>query len=619
MRKVFLSADFVKKQRHSIMKPHGESAIMHLGMVRILQNRRGSMKLKTRIKISMVGIMAAMVAIYTAIILGSTIQTYRRDMEDSLRSVGEQKLMTMDSLMNTMVTITEKPLFDNTILSILRKSAEDYRQAQTGYQQYLDYETVNARLYTEMFYENEYVYAITLFGFHTETAYTKQRSGKGLLPGDPREAEWVQRLRQTNGRQALIFPLREDDLYPGEEPVISVGRLLMDPIGQQPLGLIRVDIAARDLKNILEGDEDTQVVLLSEAEELLYTSLPSGEWREALERLRPSRVTVSSRSRQFGFSLTSLAPKDQLKRNIRRTLLTMILLTGAFGALIPFITELITRNSMKPISEINQLMKEVRAGDLSVRAKVETGGEFAEVCDSFNKMIINTEQLIRQVKLQEREKMEAEYQALQAQISPHFMLNTLNTIKWMAVIQGARTIEQALNAFSQLLSFAVREKSEKIPIRKELDMMRYYTEILSLRYFDRFRIRYDVDKAVLDCCTLKYILQTLVENSIFHGLDLVERSIEIRVRIRREPDRIVYEVQDNGAGMSPARIEEVLHQKHLKGKGMMKIGLYNIQQRIRLVFGEEYGISIRSEEGAYTVVRVEIPVLEAEDVSDSDR
>ena len=316
------------------------------------------MKLKTRIKISMVGIMAAMVAIYTAIILGSTIQTYRRDMEDSLRSVGEQKLMTMDSLMNTMVTITEKPLFDNTILSILRKSAEDYRQAQTGYQQYLDYETVNARLYTEMFYENEYVYSITLFGFHTETAYTKQRSGKGLLPGDPREAEWYQRLRQTNGRQALIFPLREDDLYPGEEPVISVGRLLMDPIGQQPLGLIRVDIAARDLKNILEGDEDTQVVLLSEAEELLYTSLPSGEWREVLERLRPSRVTVSSRSRQFGFSLTSLAPKDQLKRNIRRTLLTMILLTGAFGALIPFITELITRNSMKPISEINQLMKE---------------------------------------------------------------------------------------------------------------------------------------------------------------------------------------------------------------------------------------------------------------------
>ena len=390
-------------------------------------------------------------------------------------------------------------------------------------------------------------------------------------------------------------------------------------VGQQPLGLIRVDIAARDLKNILEGDEDTQVVLLSEAEELLYTSLPSGEWREALERLRPSRVTVSRRSRQFGFSLTSLAPKDQLKRNIRRTLLTMILLTGAFGALIPFITELITRNSMKPISEINQLMKEVRAGDLSVRAKVETGGEFAEVCDSFNKMIINTEQLIRQVKLQEREKMEAEYQALQAQISPHFMLNTLNTIKWMAVIQGARTIEQALNAFSQLLSFAVREKSEKIPIRKELDMMRYYTEILSLRYFDRFRIRYDVDKAALDCCTLKYILQTLVENSIFHGLDLVERSIEIRVQIRREPDRIVYEVQDNGAGMSPARIEEVLHQKHLKGKGMMKIGLYNIQQRIRLVFGEEYGISIRSEEGAYTVVRVEIPVLEAEDVSDSDR
>ena len=570
------------------------------------------MKLKTRIKISMVGIMAAMVAIYTAIILGSTIQTYRRDMEDSLRSVGEQKLMTMDSLMNTMVTITEKPLFDNTILSILRKSAEDYRQAQTGYQQYLDYETVNARLYTEMFYENEYVYSITLFGFHTETAYTKQRSGKGLLPGDPREAEWYQRLRQTNGRQALIFPLREDDLYPGEEPVISVGRLLMDPIGQQPLGLIRVDIAARDLKNILEGDEDTQVVLLSEAEELLYTSLPSGEWREALERLRPSRVTVSSRSRQFGFSLTSLAPKDQLKRNIRRTLLTMILLTGAFGALIPFITELITRNSMKPISEINQLMKEVRAGDLSVRAKVETGGEFAEVCDSFNKMIINTEQLIRQVKLQEREKMEAEYQALQAQISPHFMLNTLNTIKWMAVIQGARTIEQALNAFSQLLSFAVREKSEKIPIRKELDMMRYYTEILSLRYFDRFRIHYDVDKAALDCCTLKYILQTLVENSIFHGLEqkLDNGLVTVHARVD-ENDMLEVEVKDDGCGMEQEQVDQLLYQ--IKRQSLHRssqkdsIGLANICHRLGLFYGDKAGFTIESSPGKGTRVIIKIP------------
>ena len=576
------------------------------------------MKLKTRIKISMVGIMVALVVFYTAIILGSTIQAYRRDMEDSLRSVGEQKLITLDSLMNTMVTITEKPLFDNAILTILRKSTEDYQQAQTGYQQYLDYEAVNARLYTEMFYETEYVYAITLFGFHTETAYTKQRIGKGLLAGQHQEADWYQELKQTNGRQALIFPLRKDDLYPGEEPVISVGRLLMDPIGQQPLGLIRVDIAVKDLKTILEGDEETETVLLSREGELLYTSLPLDSWQEENERLRPGCITVSSQSEQFGFSLISLTPKEQLNRNIRRTLLTMIVLTGAFGALIPVITELITRSSMKPISEINQLMKEVRAGDLSVRAKVETGGEFAEVCDSFNKMIINTEQLIQQVQLREREKMEAEYQALQAQISPHFVLNTLGTIKWMAVIQGAKTIEQALNAFSQLLSFAVREHNEKITIRKELDMMRYYTEILALRYFDRFHIRYEVDDAALDCCTLKYILQTLVENSIFHGLDLVERSIEISIQIRREPHRMVYEVADNGAGMSPARINEVLHRNVSKEKGMMKIGLYNIQQRIHLAFGEEYGLSICSKEGYYTVVRVEIPVLEAENVPDSD-
>lgn len=576
------------------------------------------MKFKTRIKVSMVGIIVAMVMIYTAIILGYTIQTYRRDMEDSLRSVNEQKLITLDSLMNTMVTITEKPLFDNTILSILRKDAADYKNAQTGYQQYLDFETVNARLYTEMFYEAEYIYAITLFGFHTNTAYTKQRIGKGLLPGDTREESWYQQLLQTNGRQALIFPLREDDLYPGKESIISVGRLLMDPIGQKPLGLIRVDVAVKDLKSILENDEETEVVLCNEAGEVLYTSLHSQNDREELERLRSSCLIVSNESSQFHYSLTGMMPRERLKQNVRRTLELIIALTGAFAALIPFITELVTRNGLKPISEINQLMKEVRAGDLSVRAKVETGGEFAEVCDSFNKMIINTEQLIQQVQQREREKMEAEYQALQAQISPHFMLNTLNTIKWMAGIQGSKNIEQALNAFSQLLTFAVRERNEEIPIRKELDMMHYYTDILSLRYADRFHIDYEVDPAALDCRTLKYILQTLVENSIFHGLDHVEQTIHIQIRIRRDQNRIVYQVEDNGTGMSPVLIEEALHQNRPKEKGMMKIGLHNIQQRIRLVFGEEYGVSIHSEEGKYTIVQVEIPVLEVENVPDSN-
>ena len=133
----------------------------------------------------MVGIMAAMVAIYTAIILGSTIQTYRRDMEDSLRSVGEQKLMTMDSLMNTMVTITEKPLFDNTILSILRKSAEDYRQAQTGYQQYLDYETVNARLYTRRFMKTNMFIPLPCSGFIRRPLIQNSGAARGCCPAIP--------------------------------------------------------------------------------------------------------------------------------------------------------------------------------------------------------------------------------------------------------------------------------------------------------------------------------------------------------------------------------------------------------------------------------------------------
>ena len=140
------------------------------------------MKLKTRIKISMVGIIAVMVAIYTAIIMGYLVGAYRKDMENSMGFVNEQKLITMNSLMNTFVTITEKPLFDDVILTVLRRDYNEFPTESRAFQQYQDFEAVNAQLYTEMFYENEYIYAITLFGFNTDTAYNKQRVWKRVLP-----------------------------------------------------------------------------------------------------------------------------------------------------------------------------------------------------------------------------------------------------------------------------------------------------------------------------------------------------------------------------------------------------------------------------------------------------
>lgn len=577
------------------------------------------MKLKTRIKISMVGIIAVMVVIYNAIIMGYLVGAYRKDMENSMGFVNEQKLITMNSLMNTFVTITEKPLFDDVILTVLRRDYNEFPAESRAFQQYLDFEAVNAQLYTEMFYENEYIYAITLFGFNSDTTYTKQRVGKGVLPVEWEQSRWYQQIAASSGHHALIFPYMEDDLYPGREPIISVGRLLNDPITLEPIGIIRVDVAVKDLEGILDSDSDYQVLLCSGTEDLLYTSLDVGDWKREYEELLPSHLVMTNHSEEYDLTITSLLPKERLTQKLRSTLLLIVVLTGAFAALVPVITELIARNSLKPISEINQLMKEVRAGDLTVRARVDSAGEFAEVCDSFNKMIIHTEQLIQQVELREREKMEAEYRELQAQISPHFILNTLNTIKWMAVMQGNKTIERALNSFSQLISFVVRERGEKIPIRKELEIMRYYVDILSLRYYDCFHIRFVIDENALDCYTIKYILQTLVENSVFHGFDATDHQIEIVIRINRVGGRIVYEVEDNGGGMSQERIEEVLNRGTRKEKSMVKIGIHNIMQRIKLIFGEEYGVSIRSELGKYTIVHVEIPALEVEDDQNRDR
>lgn len=164
----------------------------------------------------------------------------------------------------------------------------------------------------------------------------------------------------------------------------------------------------------------------------------------------------------------------------------------------------------------------------------------------------------------------------------------------------------------------MRRREDTIPIREELEQMNYYIDILSLRYYNKFQIEMDVEEEVKSCLTVKFLLQTLVENSVFHGFDEMSGKGEIKVKVCRRSDSIVYEVQDNGKGICEERIEEILKKERKEQKGMVKIGLYNINRRIKLVFGEEYGISIRSVPGEYTVVSVVIPAQEEKNVEDSD-
>ena len=209
----------------------------------------------------------------------------------------------------------------------------------------------------------------------------------------------------------------------------------------------------------------------------------------------------------------------------------------------------------------------------------------------------------------ENMRTKAEMHALQSQINPHFLYNTLRSIRWMADVQGADNVTGAIDDLIQLFRLTTQIQGEYITIEEDLHIIRLYCEILMIRYMDCFTVEYEVDETLLSCKTIKFLLQPLLENAIYHGFQDWKKNALIRISVREEEGDVVFEVFDNGCGMDAETILRVLTLKKEDGKGLNKIGVNNVNMRIRRCFGEEYGLSFESEPGHYTIARAKIPKL----------
>ena len=277
---------------------------------------------------------------------------------------------------------------------------------------------------------------------------------------------------------------------------------------------------------------------------------------------------------------------------------------------------LISKNLTRRIKTLSRAMETLQldASDTNMKALVpqdrapETFDEIDKLGITFEKMqhsLNDNLQSILELSLTEER---LKYQLLQSQINPHFIYNTLNSIKWMADMQGSKRMVTALDSLIKLMQFSSKNSREVIRIQDEIDLIRDYINLINLKYFVRIFVDVHVEPGLEICETLKFLLQPIVENSIYHGFSSMVRQCTVQINITRKEDRILYEVIDNGKGMSKEKIRQALEEDHpLNSHSFNKIGLYNVNKRIQYIFGEEYGIQIDSEPGKYTRVIVEIP------------
>jgi two-component system sensor histidine kinase YesM len=288
-----------------------------------------------------------------------------------------------------------------------------------------------------------------------------------------------------------------------------------------------------------------------------------------------------------------------------------ILLLTLVCLILSIIFSLIFSKSISiPLNNLIIFMNEAKKGNLSMSIEDDSKDEIAEVTQNYNIMLSEIRHLMDNIKFKERQKRDAELKALQAQINPHFLSNTLNTVKWLAGIQNADNIENIITSLINLLHANMGKGDGFASIREELEYIKDYINIQEYRYYNKFKINYQIEEEILDYKIPKFTLQPVVENSLIHGIEPMDGQGLISIKGFIYNDSVKITVTDNGVGITEDKLSTLLSPEEVKNISKFSgLGINNVNERIKMHFGEQYGLNIQSVQGLFTTTEITIPII----------
>lgn len=539
---------------------------------------------------------------------------------DSIRQADESLNLMFEEIdrLNT-VAVTNK----NTVIDILLSPSEEI-----SYEWFLEQKRINEFLSGLIDYK-PYITRIAVIGLN----------GKVFFTGGP----WIDRnFLQT---KAMDYMLNNGERHAyfkqeGSPDVISVGRVIR--YNRESIGVVMVDLNYDFIRNTygVKPTADSVLYVLDEQMELVYQSdsapaslspqmtrtiytapqLAGTAVQEAAEQRidGKSYIVVSRRSGHTGWITRALIPLDSLVsesvkvRNLMVEVSVIVFVTVLLGAL-----QMSSRTTLQ-IRRLKTMMMRVKDGNLSFpRMEINSKDEIGELYTVFISMIDDLKRLMQDIRISEQAKREAELTALQAQIRPHFLYNTLNTIKYLANLNGVPNIEEVSGSLIELMRGVLGNSNEFLTVREELDYVNCYMSIVKYKYMEPITVQVQVeDDDLLECRVLKLMLQPIVENAILHGVVPSAKSGIILIRVYGESGDLFIEIMDNGPGMSREKMRLLLESgREGSASRFSGIGVRNVHERICRMYGEPYGIRLFSEEGLYTKVVIRLPEIRTDERS----
>lgn len=439
--------------------------------------------------------------------------------------------------------------------------------------------------------------------------------------GDELEKEEIEKYKILAGQKEIVFDFRPArDKY--DYPELMLVKQL--DIGQNnPASWVVIMINCRGIYGVYNemGRYDAGLIIWNDAEEKeIYRNNVEGFERkkeidsDTVQMLSQARsgsflmlngqsvMLMNMQSEITGWKSILLIPSNQIfdwpgkMLKLNAVILLLLSLAGIF------LCRILAGKFLRNIALLTEAIELIQKDNLQLSVVIHSKDEAEVLYRSFADMIGRIERQIQDIKRHEKEKRVLTLKALQAQINPHFLYNSLNTIKWMAKLQGAFTVVEAVDALSSIMQLNMSRKTY-ITFQEEIAYLNKYICMREYQKATRIRFVCKIEEELKECYILKLLIQPIVENSLKHGEVMDNPDGYVSVSIYSEGEDVCIDVEDNGAGMDDEEGRKILENL----KDSEGIGLFNIQKRLQLYYGEQYGVSITGEKGIFTRVSLKIP------------
>jgi two-component system sensor histidine kinase YesM len=575
-----------------------------------------------------------------------TYNNYSRSLEEKTilfsTNMLDSMMIRIDDYIEDMVRISSVPAYQDEIRQNLMRSNRYYEQrgmagGQSGSEAIPD--EFNLLLSIQRGIEGNISFingikrganSVYIFDQYGNVYYAASSGGVRLNLKDSYRL-WLDSAEDSSGEARLISTQRYISNLQSEKHAFTVVRKIFDK-SLQPIGLIAVDATMsviedgiRELDGVTKGssfivDEEGMVVYDSNSAVMATSMSQDYAFRMAAgekgsfygEKDGVKRLYMYSTSPNTKWKVITSIPVSELTRDavlVRNVTWAAMIVTLLVAMLISFFMAYALTN---PLRKLMRLMKSVREGDLDVQFQVKYRDEIGQLGNQFNRMIGHIGQLIRDIYHMETKKKEAELQALQNQINPHFMYNTLESIRMTAEVNDDQDAADMLEILGKLLRYGISDLHEEVTLGDEIHHVRNYVQLLNYRYPGRFRLAIDIPPELLHYPVIKLVLQPIVENAVYHGMDPEKPFMIIGLAGRRDGQAVVLTLSDDGIGMERERLDALMTglqgERPPEGWGSGGIGLRNVNERLKLHYDRGYEMAISSRPGEGTVITLRLPL-----------